>query len=247
MHYIIYLRVSTDKQDHITQKQACLEFIANKHGLNPYTYKIFEDPNATSSKSWQSRPVFCAALNAMKKNDTFLVMRLDRMGRKAEELLSFRRIISEKKAHFLSVTQPFLHDTFSFTIFAAMAEQEVSHIRNRTKEKLKAKKTRGERTGNLPYGFQLDKTTTMKIRRGDSYVEMPYKLIPYEPELKNLKTMVNWRSQGYTYAQIVELLKQNEILNRKNNNFVVCSVFSILKSYLKNLHLLPCEGKSLQL
>lgn len=246
MKYIIYLRVSTEKQDHITQKQACLEFIANKHGLNPYEYEIFEDPNATSNKSWKKRPIFCKAMNKLKKGDTFLVMRLDRMGRDTEELLSFRRMISEKKAHFLSVTQPELHNELSFTIFAALAKQEVTYIRERTKEKLKAKKTRGERTGNIPYGFKLDKTTTMKIKRGDEFVEMPYRLIPYDVELEKLKMMVKWRSQKKTYQQITDLLNQHEILNRNNNKFVVCSVFSILKNYVKNLHLLPCKGASLQ-
>jgi DNA invertase Pin-like site-specific DNA recombinase len=94
-----------------------------------------------------TRPEFEKALNELKPNDTFIVWKLDRMGRSTINLLECISLINEKQAHFQSLTESLNTSspmgTMIFTLFAAIAQYERELIRERTIEGLAAYKERG--------------------------------------------------------------------------------------------------------
>lgn len=136
-----YMRISTDKQDHALQLDAlkaagCQEF--------------FED---TMSGSRDDRPNLQRAISFAREGDVICVWKLDRLGRSLAHLIGCIKTLEERKIGFRSLTESLDTTTPSgrliFHIFGALAEFELSIIRQRTKAGLEAAKARG-RFGGRP-------------------------------------------------------------------------------------------------
>lgn len=100
------------------------------------------------------RPELVHALKALRKGDTLVVWRLDRLGRSLPHLIQSVTAIEALGAAFESLTEKI--ETGSptgrlvFHLFAALAEFERNLISERTKEGLKAARKRGNRGGRKP-------------------------------------------------------------------------------------------------
>ena len=145
-----YARVSTVDQNLELQTDALTEAGCKK---------IFSD----TPKEWPchrgvsgakaERPGLDEALDRIRKKDTLVIWKLDRLGRSLSDLLSIVEYLKDRGAHFLSIQDGFDTSTASgkmvFSVIGAMAEYERNLIRERTMAGLKAARARG-RMGGRP-------------------------------------------------------------------------------------------------
>ena len=139
-----YARVSTHEQILDLQLDAL-----QKAGCNPdktYTDKI--------STRKAERPRLQQALDQLREGDTFVVWRLDRLGRSLQELINLVNVIHAKGAGFQSLTEHMDTNTpggkLVFHFFAALAEFERDIIQERTRAGLAAARARGRKGGRPP-------------------------------------------------------------------------------------------------
>lgn len=136
-----YARVSTHEQDLALQLDAL-----TKEGCE----KIFQEK---ASGAHRDRPELKAALSYMRKGDTLVVWKIDRLARSLKQLIETIESFQERGIGFKSLQDPI--DTSSpsgklvFHIFAALAEFERGVIRERTTAGLRAARERG-RVGGRP-------------------------------------------------------------------------------------------------
>jgi len=100
------------------------------------------------------RPELAQALKALRRGDTLVVWRLDRLGRSLPHLVESVTAIEVLGASFESLTEKIETGSATgrlvFHLFAALAEFERNLISERTKEGLKAARKRGHRGGRKP-------------------------------------------------------------------------------------------------
>jgi DNA invertase Pin-like site-specific DNA recombinase len=134
-----YARVSTADQTLNLQQDAL-----TKAGCN----KIFTD---TASGAKIERIGLDEALNYVRKGDTLVVWRLDRLGRSLPHLISTMTDLEERGIGFKSLTENIDTTTSGgkliFHMFGALAEFERNLIRERTQAGLIAARARGRRGG----------------------------------------------------------------------------------------------------
>lgn len=120
-------------------------------------YKAGCDPDKTYTDIISSRkaerPQLIQALGQLREGDTFVVWRLDRLGRSLQELINLVNAIHAKGAGFKSLTENMDTTTpggkLVFHFFAALAEFERDIIQERTRAGLTAARARG-RVGGRP-------------------------------------------------------------------------------------------------
>jgi len=134
-----YARVSTDDQNLDLQRDAL---------ANARAEKTYEDK--ASGKSLD-RPHLAECLRSLRKGDTLIVWRLDRLGRSVKDLVALINELRERGVEFVSLTEAIDTTTpmgsFIFHITAALAELERSIIRERTRAGLAAARARGRKGG----------------------------------------------------------------------------------------------------
>jgi DNA invertase Pin-like site-specific DNA recombinase len=139
--FIGYARVSTHDQTLTLQKDAL-----TKEGCD----RIFTD---TASGAKTERIGLEEALNYVRKGDTLVVWRLDRLGRSLPHLITAMTDLEERGIGFKSLTENIDTTTSGgkliFHIFGALAEFERNLIRERTQAGLTAARARGK-TGGRP-------------------------------------------------------------------------------------------------
>jgi DNA invertase Pin-like site-specific DNA recombinase len=136
-----YARVSTYEQTLNLQQDAL-----HKAGCS----KIFTD---TASGAKTERKGLEAALTYVRKGDTLVVWRLDRLGRSLPHLITTMTSLEERGIGFKSLTENIDTTTSGgkliFHIFGALAEFERNLIKERTQAGLTAARARG-RNGGRP-------------------------------------------------------------------------------------------------
>jgi DNA invertase Pin-like site-specific DNA recombinase len=144
-----YARVSTHDQTLHLQQDALKRAECSK---------IFTD---TASGTKTERKGLEEALHYVRKGDSFVVWRLDRLGRSLPHLIATMTDLEERGIGFKSLTENIDTTTSGgkliFHIFGALAEFERNLIRERTQAGLTAARTRGRRGGrpNVLTGKQL--------------------------------------------------------------------------------------------
>ena len=145
-----YARVSTHDQDLDLQlddlkKVGCEDIFSEKQ-----------------SGSIKERPVMEQCLRTLRKGDTLVVWRLDRLGRSLKHLVEIISDLEDRGIGFHSIKESI--DTTNaggrlvFHIFGALAEFEHALIRDRTIAGLTAARARGRRGGRRPSLSRADVT-----------------------------------------------------------------------------------------
>jgi DNA invertase Pin-like site-specific DNA recombinase len=138
-----YARVSTDDQKTSLQLDEL-----NKAGCE----KIFQDEGYSGAKF--KRPGLTNLLEHMRKGDTVVVWKLDRLGRGLRDLIELMNTFESKGIGFKSITEGIDTTTTTgrlvFHIFASLAEFERELIKERTMAGLKAARARGKLGGRPP-------------------------------------------------------------------------------------------------
>ncbi|HLW02713.1 MAG TPA: recombinase family protein [Ktedonobacterales bacterium] len=138
-----YARVSTNEQNLDLQRDALLKAGCSEHSI--FTDKI------TGTKT--QRLGLDQALSHLRPGDTFVVWRLDRLGRTLKHLIETVTSLQQQGIAFKSITENIDTSTATgqlvFHIFGALAEFERNLIRERTIAGLQAARARG-RLGGRP-------------------------------------------------------------------------------------------------
>lgn len=164
-----YARVSTKDQNLSLQTEA-LE--------NDGCEKIYEDRISGTIKN---RKGLDSCIEALRSGDTFIVWKLDRLGRSVKHLVTFVNDLETKGIHFRSITDNI--DTsspsgkFFFHVMASLAQMERDLIVERTKAGLAAAKKMG-RVGGRKRTMTDSKINAAKklIESGLTYQEVALNL-----------------------------------------------------------------------
>lgn len=134
-----YARVSTQDQNLALQIDA----------LQQQGCETIYQEKMTGTKT--SRPELENCLKSLRKGDTLIVWKLDRLGRSLKDLLTIVNQLQERGVAFRSIKDN-IETTSStgrliFHLFAALAEFEADIIRERTHAGLAASRARGRKGG----------------------------------------------------------------------------------------------------
>ncbi|SMB28102.1 DNA-invertase [Sterolibacterium denitrificans] len=142
-----YARVSTQEQETRAQVQAL-----KAAGVSV----IFEEKRSGGDRR---RPVLADVLKKLRRGDTLVVFKLDRVARSLQHLLEVLAIIEAKQAHFVSLTETIETKSpagrMMLQILGAFAEFEREMIRERTRAGMQAAVKNGVRLGR-PYGIPIE-------------------------------------------------------------------------------------------
>jgi len=137
-----YMRVSTEDQNLDMQRDALA-----KAGCE----QVFEDK---ASGARDDRPGLADAMSHLRKGDTLVVWKLDRLGRSIRGLIEFTDELRARGVEFQSITDGINTATpagrFYFHILCALAQMERELIRERTIAGLSAARARGRKGGAKP-------------------------------------------------------------------------------------------------
>ncbi|MBX3222383.1 MAG: recombinase family protein [Labilithrix sp.] len=157
---IAYLRVSTDEQRLGPEAQrAAIESWAAREGVSVIAWHI--DAGASGAAAIEARPALCAALAALREHGAgvLVVAKRDRVARDVVVAATVERAASHAGARLVSADGTGNGDTpadaFMRTVIDGAAAYERGLIRMRTKAALAAKSAKGERTGEIAYGYRL--------------------------------------------------------------------------------------------
>ena len=153
-----YARVSTYDQNLDLQIDALMK--AGCDRKNIFIDKI------SGAKS--ERPGLNDAIEKLNHGDTFIVWRLDRLGRSMTHLISVIEVFKDKGVGFRSLSDGSIDTTTAsgelvFNIFASMAQFERRLIQERTQAGLAAARARG-RTGGRPK-LSSDNPKVLAVKR----------------------------------------------------------------------------------
>lgn len=158
-----YLRVSTDSQADsglgLESQLTTVKASASRLGL--VLVEVFTDAGLSGALGIEDRPSLFAAVQALKRGDVLIVAKRDRLGRDLIGVALIERSIARKGARVLSAAGEGTEGTDASAmlqrqILDCFSEYERRLIGQRTKAALRAKRERGERAGNLPFGYSLN-------------------------------------------------------------------------------------------
>lgn len=200
----LYTRKSTEhsqENSHETQRAEC-EAYAQGQGL--IIDAIFEDTSSGGVAPYE-RPAFSELLDQLGAGDVIITWKRDRLGRTVIENAVTEKIIRKMGADLISldaVTGDTPEAIMMRTLLDAFAEYEKALISKRTRATLRAKKARGEVTGNTPLGFKANE-------KGMVVSDLT--------EQAKLEHIIQARAQGLTYRALQELCEREGITSRSGH------------------------------
>lgn len=155
-----YIRVSTDDQALGPEAQrAALEAWAARNGAD--LVAVFEDLGVSGAAALDRRPGLLAAVDALADHGAgvLVVAKRDRLARDTMAAAMIERLADRAGARIVSADGVGDGDgpesLLMRRIVDAFAEYERALIRGRTRAALAAKKARGERAGEVPFGSRV--------------------------------------------------------------------------------------------
>ncbi len=198
-----YIRVSTEGQatDGVSleaqQARIAAYCLANDVTLG----KVFVDAGV-SGKRADNRPQLQAALDDVCENAGILIVySLSRLARSTKDTIAISERLDKAGADLVSLSEKL--DTTSaagkmvFRMMAVLAEFERDQVSERTTAAMAHKKSKGERVGKIPFGFDL--------------AEDGVTLVENANELRAIELIRSLRSQGYSLRDIATELDSAEI------------------------------------
>jgi DNA invertase Pin-like site-specific DNA recombinase len=122
-----------------------------------HTEQVFQE---TATGKFRERPELTACLRTLRKGDTLVAWKLDRLARSLKDLVEIIHDLEQRGVGFRSLTESIDTTTtvgrLVFHIFGALAEFEHSLIRERTVAGLVAARARGRKGGRKPRMSKAD-------------------------------------------------------------------------------------------
>lgn len=209
---IVYLRVSTNDQAENgvgldAQLDACQTY-ADRAGME--LGRVFKDEGVSGGKELEDRPALLEAISTMSRGNTLIVAKRDRLGRDLIAVAMIERAVIRKGARIVSAAGEGTEGNDPSNILMrrmidAFAEYERLIIGARTKAALRIKIQRGERVGQIRYGYRL--------------AEDGKKLIPEPKEQAIIKQVRKLRRKGLTIRAVCDELTKRGLLSRVERPF----------------------------
>lgn len=201
MKAIAYVRVSTDEQarEGISLENQKTKIAAYCELNDLSLVEIIED--AGKSGKDLNRDGIQSLLERIKSQqaDAVVVYKLDRLSRRVKDTLTLMDLIEKKSVAFHSITERIDTKTamgkFFLNIMASMNQWERDTISERTRDALQHKINCGERAGQIPYGWTLDKD-------GKTLLENP-------KEQEAIRLIRDLNLKGYSYRAICRELDKD--------------------------------------
>ena len=212
------MRVSTEEQAERglslgAQRETCRAY-ANRVGW-PISAEC-ADEGVSAGKPLHQRPGLVAAIAALGPGDVLLVAKRDRLFRADPyECAVIERAIKYRGAKFVSVAGEGTGDESPSSILMgrildAMAEHERLLASVRTRAVMAAKRARGERLGQIPYGWRLD---------GDGKT-----LVVDEAEQLAIELIVRRAREGASLRSIARELDERGIRPKRSHQWRVAAL-----------------------
>jgi DNA invertase Pin-like site-specific DNA recombinase len=161
MKAIGYARVSTDKQAEqgvsLEAQEAKIRAMATVQGAD--LLEVIVDGGESAKNLNRPGLRRLIALAEAGKVDAVIVAKLDRLTRSVKDLCELLELFERRGVALISVAESL--DTGSasgrpvINIMAAVSQWEREAIGERTRDALRHKRSQGERTGNIAFGFRL--------------------------------------------------------------------------------------------
>lgn len=207
-----YLRVSTDEQANSglgleAQRAACEAAAAR---LGAPLARVFTDAGVSGKTPLDKRPALVAALGAVKRGDVLVVAKRDRLARDVFIALVVERQLAARKARLVSAAGEGSDsdgptDMLLRRLLDAFSEFERALISSRTKAAAKAKQARGERWGQVPFGYTL---------AGDGK-----RLVPHAAEQAVLARLAALRAAGLSVRGVCRQLEAEGHCTRRGRRW----------------------------
>lgn len=204
-----YARVSTKKQSLKMQLEEL-----NKFGCNQI---IQEKVSALAD-----RPQFDTLLSNLKKGDTLVVWKLDRLGRSMLDLIKIIADMDAKGVNFVSLTENINTSTtqgkMMLMLFSMMAEYELSIKKERQQATKENARLMGK-LGGRPKGLSRDAKKTAVVlkkmyleRKEDSMEDDKQKIVTYQYSISEICAALKI-SKGtlYNYLQYMNVQKRGNV------------------------------------
>lgn len=162
MRAIGYVRVSTDMQAEsglgLAAQRDAIAASAKRLGFT--VDALHEDAGLSGKLGIDERPALLQAVSELRRGDVLLVAKRDRLGRDVVTVAMIERLVGRKGARVVSAAgegtdQEGPTGELMRTIVDAFAQYERALIATRTRLALRAKRARGERAGEIPFGYTL--------------------------------------------------------------------------------------------
>jgi DNA invertase Pin-like site-specific DNA recombinase len=165
--------------------------------------EIFEEKISGAAKE---RPQLSRLFSKVRKGDSVVVWKLDRLGRSLRDLIDLISKMKDIDVTFVSIQDGIDTSTatgrFTFNIFASLAEFEREIISERTKAGLDAARARG-RKGGRPPGFSKETISKIKAVK-----------VLYDKEDKTMneigKVLSISRATAYRFLSIANTLEEEK-------------------------------------
>lgn len=216
---IIYLRVSTTAQATDGVSLEAQEAKARAWcELNDYQVSgVFTDAGI-SGKSTDNREGLQNALDSVSKGDALIVYSLSRLARSTKDTIEISEQLQAKGVDLVSLSEKIDTTTAAgkmvFRMLAVLSEFERDQTVERVTAALDHKKSKGERVGSIPHGFNVALDGV--------------KLIKDKAEQAMIALVKELRLQGLSLRKIASALLEKGFKNRVGNAFNAQSIKNIL-------------------
>ena len=237
MKYVIYLRVSTNQQVDSglgieAQREICHRCIDKK---DDNEILEFIDEGFSGALALDKRPALMNAIGCLQKGDRLVVAKRDRIGRDVIVNAMIDSAVRRQKASLISASGDVSDSdnedagaTLMKRMVDAFAEYERLIISARTKAALQIKISRYERSGRVPYGYQLC--------ADGIHIE------PNQHEQNVLHEMHEMRKTKLSFRKIAAELNRNNKVNRNGNPWNNGSLFRVINNRRYKAELFQAEG-----
>ena len=211
-----YVRVSTDEQANGPEAQrAALSAWAQREGVQ--LVAVYEDLGISGAAALDERPGLLAALDAVADGADLLVAKRDRLARDSMLAAMVDRLVEREGRRVLTADGAGNGDgpeaVMLRSILDVFAQYERAMIRTRTRAALAAKRARGERVGNVPFGY---------VAGPDG------RLVPDPSEQAVIAAARDMRAAGWTLRAIVAELERVGTVGRTGRALGLTQVARLL-------------------
>jgi DNA invertase Pin-like site-specific DNA recombinase len=216
-----YIRVST-----ATQAADGVSMDAQKAKIEAWCFandyelvEVYQDAGI-SGTTLRGRDGLVDAMDATLKGYALVAYSMSRISRSVRDMLDIGDKLNKKDADLVSLTEKI--DTTNatgkmiFNMMAVMNQFERDQCSERTAAALQHKKSKGERVGSIPHGYELDATDATRI-------------VKNENEQSIIVTVNKLRKKGYTLRAISDALESQGVFNRNGRKFAPKSISAMIK------------------
>ncbi len=203
---VVYVRVSTDGQ---VEDGVSIEAQQTKLNAwciaNDYEVLAIETDAGFSGGRADNRPALQSAIeHACKTKSALVVYSLSRLARSTKDTIAIGEKLDKAGADLVSLSEKIDTTTAAgamiFRLLAVMAEFERDQVSERTRFAMSHKRSKNERLGTIPFGFDV---------AGDGVT-----LVRNEAEQIAIELITELRAAGETYQAIASELEQRGILTK---------------------------------